>query len=279
MPARSISALRRATSASMRSRSGSSHGPWEARIERERVVAVGHAGSQGLDLLLVGPAQHPARAVVQAVAVVLLVLAFAAAHQAVAGEGVGSGGNLVEGLAAQVVEFAGQVGRKPGAMGRARLDLDLARDRGRIAAPRFGAGFFGAVEDQAGSQVGGVDMVAHFPVKARRHQKAQREAVQFSRERQVVVFAAHRLGEIPAQADLPLRDLGLAQTQRIEFPAQGFQFALGLALFQHQAVPFGGGLHPPTVQFHSRLGRGGQQVESLRIGLGQRQPEIDQDLG
>ena len=82
------------------------------------------------DLLLVAPAEHESRAVVDAVAVVLLVALAAPLDLARARDGHGFAAELIERLAAGVVEARRQFGVQPVVEARLRLDRNLAHQRG-----------------------------------------------------------------------------------------------------------------------------------------------------
>ena len=110
-------------------------------------------------------------------AVVLLVPAAAALELAVDGQRLGVAAEVLEGVAAEVVEPAGELVQQEVAERRALLDGDLRRQRARLGRPGR-MGFADPQVHQPAAEVVGIHPAAHRRVMLRGHQQGEREAVQ-----------------------------------------------------------------------------------------------------
>lgn len=109
--------------------------------------------------------------------VVFLVPAPAALELPVDGERPGIAAEVLQGVAAEMIEPGGELVQQEDPERRARLDGDLRGQCARLRRPGRG-GFADPQVDQAAAQVVGIHPAAHGRVVFGRHQQREREAVQ-----------------------------------------------------------------------------------------------------
>jgi hypothetical protein len=135
-----------------------------------------------LELVLVVEAEHPARAVVDAAAVVLLVACAAVLDLTLAGDRARRVAELCERLGALVIEVGAELLAQPGRM-RAGSDVELAHERRRTRrAPLRGMREHPEVDEPL-ADVLVVEVARHRPVLAVVHEQGLRKPMQHPLDR------------------------------------------------------------------------------------------------